>query len=138
MFGWILLILFAGVLAYIRLAPTDPTRWHKGTGKNDLTEKQGKGSYVWRAQVEGDGTEMLQKIDSIAMNTPRTTRLAGSVDEGQITYITRSQVIGFPDYTTVRLFGENPQNIEIYGRLRFGRSDFGVNANRIKQWRAAI
>jgi len=48
-----------------------------------------------------------------------------------ITYVTRSRVFGFPDYTTVRQAG--PQ-LEIYGRLRFGRSDLGVNAARIDGW----
>ena len=48
-----------------------------------------------------------------------------------ITYITRSRVFGFPDYTTVRQAG--PQ-LELYGRLRFGGSDLGANAARLDHW----
>ena len=48
-----------------------------------------------------------------------------------ITYVTRSALFRFPDYTTVR---HRDAQIEIYGRLRFGRSDLGVNAARIDRW----
>ena len=59
---------------------------------------------------------------------PRTSVLAGSVDTGRITYVTRTQWMGFPDYTTVEQQGET---LKLYARLRFGRSDFGVNAVRV-------
>ena len=78
-------------------------------------------------KVEGD----LAALDSIIRDTPRTQVLAGSVDEGMITYVTRSRVFGFPDYTTVRQEGDM---LEVYGRLRFGKSDLGVNAARIDGW----
>ena len=48
-----------------------------------------------------------------------------------ITYVTRSRVFGFPDYTTVRQAGDT---LEIHGRLRFGESDMGVNAARVDGW----
>ncbi|NNE51381.1 MAG: DUF1499 domain-containing protein [Sulfitobacter sp.] len=138
MIGWIVLIVLIGLAASIRLAPSDPARWHRGTGKTEVGEVQRKGSYAWRAEVAGDGREILAKIDQVAMATPRTRRLAGSVEEGQITYVTRTRVMGFPDYTTVSLVGEDPKILEIFARLRFGRSDFGVNAARVREWRRAI
>ena len=61
--------------------------------------------------------------------------LAGSVEQGMITYVTRSIVVGFPDYTTVL---QNGDQLVIYARLRFGRSDFGVNHARIKRWIDAL
>ena len=61
--------------------------------------------------------------------------LAGSVEEGMVTYITRSAVFGFPDYTTVRQRGDE---LEIYGRLRMGYSDLGVNGKRIDRWLALL
>ncbi|MFB9148187.1 DUF1499 domain-containing protein [Roseovarius ramblicola] len=113
----------AGVLAFIRLAPSDPARWHQmpeTVGNRDI-----EGGAMRRA--EGD----LAALDAIVRDTPRTRVLAGSVDQGMVTYVTRSRVFGFPDYTTVRQDGEM---LEIYGRLRFGRSDMGVNAGRIDGW----
>ncbi|WP_243614316.1 DUF1499 domain-containing protein [Shimia aestuarii] len=52
-----------------------------------------------------------------------------------ITYITRSRMIGFPDYTTVLQAGEE---LLIHARSRFGRRDFGVNAVRVERWIDAL
>ena len=90
MFGWILLILVVGVLAYVRLAPSDPKRWHKASSVTNMGETRSKFGHIWREAIEGDGKDKLRALDEAAMATPRTTRLAGSVDEGQITYVTRS------------------------------------------------
>lgn len=121
--GFALLVLIAAVLAYIRLAPSDVARWHDlPDGISDQTLEIGA-----MRRVRGD----LAAFDAIIRDTPRTTVLAGSVEEGMVTYLTRSRVFGFPDYTTVRQAGER---LEIYGRLRFGASDLGVNAARIDAW----
>lgn len=116
--------------AYIRLAPSDPTRWHVApTGQADRDMQGG----VFR--VLEAGPDGLARLDAIARNTPRTTVLAGSVDEGMVTYVTRTKVIGFPDYTTAQQDGDT---LRIHARLRFGRSDFGVNRNRVDGWLAAL
>jgi uncharacterized protein (DUF1499 family) len=81
------------------------------------------------------GPDGLAKLDELAQATPRTTVLAGSVEDGMITYVTRTQVIGFPDYTTVQQDGDV---LRIHARLRFGRSDFGVNRDRVDGWLAAL
>ncbi|SEK45696.1 Protein of unknown function [Roseovarius azorensis] len=121
--GFALLVLIAAGLAYIRLAPSDVARWHDlPDGISDQTLESGA-----MRRVRGD----LAALDAIIRDTPRTTVLAGSVEDGMVTYVTRSRVFGFPDYTTVRQAGER---LEIYGRLRFGASDLGVNAARIDGW----
>ncbi len=111
---------------YVRLAPSDPERWH--TMPAAVTNRDTDGGAM---RVVGAGQDGLTRLDQIIRATPRTDVLAGSVASGMITYVTRSRVFGFPDYTTVRQAG--PQ-LEIYGRLRFGRSDLGVNAARIDGW----
>lgn len=141
MFVWIILILVVVLLGYIRLAPTDPSLWHKHAGGMPVMgEKTSQGSYTWRQPVEGDGRDLLQAWDAAAMATPRTERLDGSIDAAMITYVTRSKWVGFPDYTTIGIFDGAPEGryLEAYGRLRFGRSDFGVNAERVKAWRATV
>ena len=42
----------------------------------------------------------LAALDAVAMAWPRTERLAGGPEEGRITWVTRSALVGFPDYTT--------------------------------------
>jgi uncharacterized protein (DUF1499 family) len=81
------------------------------------------------------GADGLARLDVVARDTTRTLVLAGSVEEGMITYVTRSAVIGFPDYTTVQQDGDQ---LKVYARLRFGRSDFGVNHARVNRWLDAL
>ncbi len=130
----LILISFAAIvvlgLAYIRLAPSDVARWHVAPRVSADKTLQGG---VKRLIKAGPGA--LQRLDAIARATPRTQVLAGSVDEGMITYVSRSVVFGFPDYTTVQ---QQDGMLRIFGRLRFGGSDFGVNQARVDGWLAAL
>ena len=122
---WILAIIVVAMLAYIRLAPSDANRWHQpvvGAVNKDMA-----GGAI---RVIDAGPDGLERLDTIARDLPRTTVLAGSVAEGRVTYVTRSQIIGFPDYTTVEQDGNT---IRMFARLRFGRRDFGVNGARLRQ-----
>ena len=118
--------LVVGVGVYVRLAPSDPAKWHQMPGA--VTNRDLTGGAM---RVVGAGEGGLARMDEIIRATPRTKVLAGSVEGGMVTYVTRSKVFGFPDYTTVRAAG--PQ-LELYGRLRFGKSDMGVNAARLDGW----
>ncbi len=112
------------ILGYVRLAPSDPERWHlavEGTGDADFA------SGALRV-VQGD-QELLAKADEYMRALPRTTVLAGSAAEGRITYVTRSAVIGFPDYTTLEF---EDGTLKMLARLRFGSSDLGVNRKRLE------
>jgi len=125
---WVLIIVVGGLLVYVRLAPSDVARWHAmGEIKGDKTFKNGV------IRVVDDAPDGLAKLDAVIQATDRTTVLAGSVSDGMVTYITRSKLMGYPDYTTVRQSGAR---VEIYARSRFGRSDIGVNKARVEGWLA--
>lgn len=127
---WILLAVVVVGLGYIRLAPSDPLQWH--------VAPEVSGDKVFAAgatRLLHTGPDGLARLHDIALATPRTTVLAGSVEGGMITYVTRSKTIGFPDYTTAQQDGED---LKILARLRFGRSDMGVNAARLKAWVNAL
>ena len=117
-------------MGWIRLAPQDVARWH--AVPQDITPRDLTGGAV-RA-VAGDAAT-FSRLDAVIRATPRTRVLAGSVAEGMVTYVTRSAVFGFPDYTTVRLRGGQ---VQLYGRSRFGVSDLGVNAARLDGWLRAL
>ncbi|MCX8953202.1 DUF1499 domain-containing protein [Ruegeria sp. NA] len=127
---WAVVAFVVGAGAYVRLAPSDPARWHVALVS---TESQNLPGGVLR--VVETGPDGLQRLDEIAQTTPRTTVLAGSVSEGMVTYITRTKWIGFPDYTTAQQDGDT---LRIHGRLRFGRKDFGVNRARVDGWLTAL
>lgn len=123
---YLILLIVVGGLAWIRLAPSDPEVWHvdpKVTSDQDLT-----GGVRRRVPA---GEDEMARLNAIILATPRTEVLAGSVDEGFATYVTRSQWMGFPDYTTVK---EADGVLEIWARLRFGKSDMGVNRKRVDGW----
>lgn len=122
---WLLIAAGVAMGAYIRLAPSDPARWH--VAPEGAVRDMNSGV----VRIVDTGPDGLKRLDEIALQTPRTTVLAGSVSEGMITYVTRTKVFGFPDYTTVQQDGDT---LRIYARLRFGRKDFGVNKARVESW----
>ena len=126
---WIIAAVVAG-LAFIRFSASDPERWHKPP---DISENKDFKAGVKR--ITETGPDGLARLDVIILATPRTQVLAGSPDEGMVTYITRSAVFGFPDYTTVHQVGDT---LQIYARLRFGRADTGVNKARVEGWINAL
>ncbi|MEQ6203492.1 DUF1499 domain-containing protein [Sulfitobacter sp. HNIBRBA2951] len=123
MFWMIVVLAVVALLAYIRLAPTDVARWHKPVGNAETTDGEG-----WSARVVPDGAGLLSDLHQAMLGVPRTELIAGSVGEGRLTYITRSKLMGYPDFTTIE--AEDGQ-IKLYGRLRFGKSDMGVNGKRL-------
>lgn len=131
MAAWLILAALVAFAGYVRLAPSDPARWNVPPAAEgppgEVVAAEGSASL----RLEGDGPALLARLDAIALATPRTVRLAGSVAEGRITWITRSALWGFPDYTTAEV---TPDGLAIQGRLRFGSGDMGVNAARLRDW----
>jgi hypothetical protein len=130
--------LILGLLAYIRLAPSDVAKWHKAEVTHaDVGDYPAMGGFTAvRLATTGDLARLIGFIE----NTDRTTVLAGSVGEGMITFVTRTKMMGFPDYTTLRVEPASQAGkvlLTIHGRLRFGRSDLGVNRARIEGWLAS-
>ncbi len=130
----------AGGAAWVRLAPTDAADWHVDPAEG----RTGPGAYV---VAEGGDRAPLSlgaapdavaaELDRIAMDTPRTRRVAG--EGGFATYETRSRAFGFPDYTSVRVEPEGAGSIvRVYARLRYGGSDMGVNRARVEDWLARL
>ncbi|EDQ04755.1 hypothetical protein DSM14862_01629 [Sulfitobacter indolifex] len=138
MLFWIIVIALVALVAYVRLAPLEPARWHVQAEGQKMGKTQAANSYIWRDPVEDDGAETLAKLDRTIMQTPRTEVVAGSLAEGQVTYVTRTKLMGYPDFTTIGVYGADPRYVEVYGRSRFGRSDLGVNAKRVNGWLAQI
>lgn len=125
-------------LGYVRLAPSDPSVWHEPDLPDvPVGEHSGTGRFSARYNFEGDGAAALARFHRVALDTPRTEVLAGDLQSGKITYVTRSRVIGFPDYTTVSLepgLQTGQPSLQIYARLRFGLDDLGVNRARVRDW----
>lgn len=125
-------VLVVALLAYVRLAPSDPARWHVDP---ETASEPGAGGVLLHHPVAAPANEALARFDAIASASPRIRVLAGSVDEGLVTYIVRSQWVGFPDYVTVKAVPDGDKSVLILlSRLRFGVSDLGVNRARLDRW----
>lgn len=135
--AWMLLMIVISGLIYIRVAPHDTAALHLAppVGAKPANPVIRAGSAVFAQIFIGPPADILAQLNATALATPRTRVLAGSVEEGMITYVSRSRVFGFPDYTTVQIEADQQgSRATIYGRLRFGKSDFGVNRARIQGW----
>jgi Protein of unknown function (DUF1499) len=134
------IIAFLGLLAFIRLAPSDPAVWNADMSAPGFRPRANAAVFCPRqgdrfAPELSDPVAVLGTLDAIALATPRTERLAGSPQEGRITWITRSLVMGFPDYTTAQILeAPGAPRLCIVGRQRFGAGDGGVNARRVRAW----
>jgi uncharacterized protein (DUF1499 family) len=116
-------------MMYVRFSPIKSEAWNvplRAKAAGTYRDKSG----VQEIQALENPPSALVRLDRIIQATPRTTVLAGSVAEGMISYITRSRFWGFPDVTTVSA----TETLNIHARLRFGRSDFGVNGARVQGW----
>ena len=62
-----------------------------------------------------------------------------SIDNGgvnQVDYVQRTELMQYPDWITVRFIdlGDRQSTLAIYSRSVYGRSDMGVNQERIDAW----
>lgn len=135
----------AGLMLYVRLAPTDAAAWHvdpraiprPDTPNHWLIRPVGGDARPPNYRLEAGALAAL--IDATLLAQPRTARVAGSVDSGHMTYLTRTPLMGYPDYVSIRVYAtEMGSSFAAFSRSRFGRSDLGANRKRMEAWLAAI
>ena len=127
---WAALVIVVGGLLYIRLAPHDAASLHLPVpGEENADMATGA---IRVANTDDIGfSAAIAYLESL----PRTDRLVGRAEEGLVTFVSRSRVMGFPDYTTLEY---RDGKLKAYARLRFGQSDLGVNRKRLEGLIAAI
>ena len=134
-------ILIFGVIvlmAYIRLAPSDPAVWHQdpeaasSTGKPNEYRLTGNLAIILIIAAP----DLAALVDELIEAQPRVVRLAGNPSTLMMTYVQRSMSVGYPDYITFKIspMDEDRFKLEILSRSRFGHSDLGVNKLRVEQW----
>ncbi|MGR3464654.1 DUF1499 domain-containing protein [Limimaricola sp.] len=142
------LVAAAVPLTWVRVAPSDVDRWHVDPMEvAHVPVKPKEGGWLLRTGpahaappvFATDPATLLSAFEEIARATPRTKLLFESPAEGRATYVTRSALIGFPDYTSVKAVPESGgAALMIWARNRFGISDMGVNRKRVEAWMAAL
>ena len=114
-------------LLWIRFSPIYNESWHVTTRAD--RDKAFMGGVI--RFLPAAGKAELSQLVAVIEKTQRTKHIAGGEKEGMLTYVTRTKVFGFPDFTTLWL---SDTGLHIYARVRFGRIDFGVNRARVADW----
>ena len=141
------LILIGTLLAalFFRLAPIDPIAWHVDpltveapTSENYLLLRPSDGQSP-APVFQAAAPEVAAALRDVALTTPRTALVTESSDRLHITFVVRSQVMGFPDFLTVKVLAtDEGATLAIFSRSQYGYSDFGVNEARVESWLAAL
>lgn len=79
-------------------------------------------------------------IQAVAVGQPRTYQAALYADRLQAHYVARSALFNFPDLIMVQVTKADADSstLIMYSRSVYGRSDFGVNRQRVATWLAAL
>ena len=132
-------LLLAGILVWVRVAPSDPAVWHV-----DPVAAPDPATPNWARLPAGEITAptgtLAPRIARVMAAEPRMTLLAGAPESGWTTWVQRSRLMGYPDYISVRVLpaGAGQETVAVLSRSRFGQSDLGVNAARLARLRAAL
>lgn len=138
-----IIVLIVGFAAYVRLAPIDVAAVHAQAEPRGPGDYSADGGFLVVRQITAAPGAILGGIAQTALAEDRTSILAGSAADGKMTFVTRTKLWGFPDYTTASIIPLGSVDnagplLMIDGRLRFGKSDLGVNKARIERWLTAL
>lgn len=134
-----------GLAAYARVVQIDPETYHvdpetaptpKVPGHILLRPGSTSEAPIFLMKAE----DLAAKLNTVIQATPRTRVLAGGLDQGYASFVTRSAIFSFPDIANVKVIdlGEGKSTVAILSRLRIGQMDFGVNEARVKSWLAQL
>lgn len=155
LFFWLAISIIVGGLAavyMIRNVSHDPVVWHADPltaatpttpnsfrmvpvieGYDPVTEER-----IDLASPIYDANPALisQAFDEFVLRQPRTQRIAGTPETGWMTYVQQTELMRFPDYISVLFLdlGNGQSTVAIFSRSRYGRSDLGVNGQRVERW----
>lgn len=127
-----------------RSAEMPPETWHADPeAPGSTTGKPNE----YRIAPEGDRLPILvpqapadlgARLEAVALAEPRTELIAGGPEEGIMTFVQRSRVMGFPDAISIAVRPEEGgSRLTVWSRSRFGHSDLGVNRARVERWLGA-
>ena len=137
----VLLLLGAAALQLYARWPRDFATAHGSVempGPGDGIWGHGAGAHISVSRDAAPETA-LAEIDAVIRSTPRTDVVAGGVEDGIVTYTTRTAFWGFPDLTTVEAVADGQgARLNIRAGLWIGKYDLGVNEARVVGWLQAL
>ena len=133
---FILLALFVVAQACLRFWPEDKGRWHVDPADTSQVRRSGVRLIGPDApRFLGDAETVLGVVSDIVKNSPRTRLVDGGIDEGMVTFVVRSRLMGFRDYVTFKAVSEGDMTkLALHGRPRMNVYDWGTNRARLDRW----
>ncbi|NDW52375.1 DUF1499 domain-containing protein [Aliiroseovarius sp. PrR006] len=126
-------VVLAGALAlYARLVPIEADRFTSKPGPDAAGVHRMPGGAKYVLPLSDLPKDALVNLLGIVRQTPRTIEIA--TDNGN-SFVTRSRGFGFPDVTRI---WQDEDNLHIHAHLVIGKSDLGVNGDRVRQWNEAL
>lgn len=131
----ILFIAFVGVL-WLRFAPIDRDDWHADPADTEVGGGRGLRLIGLEAPRYPAETEtVLANFQEIVLDDDNTRRLEGDLDEGMITFVVRSHVLGLAEVITAKAVAEGSKTkLSIASRPRFSLSSREAAAARLDRW----
>ncbi len=85
-------------------------------------------------------TELRNQWFEMIGNQPRIDWIGSDEEIQQYDFVQRTALMRYPDSITVRFLPleEGRSTLAIYSRSHYGRSDFGVNKERVDGWLASL
>ena len=135
----LLAVLVAAGVSIVRFMPIDSARVHTPSRAGPPGDVATATRFVAVRQITTTAEGILTAADRMIRATPRTEVIAGDVATGRISYVTRSAIIGFPDYITIEVLdGADGALFVIRSRARYAGHDWGVNRARVEGWLAQL
>ncbi|MCY4334859.1 MAG: DUF1499 domain-containing protein [Litoreibacter sp.] len=129
-----------GFGAFVRFNPVNPDSFHVDPETVERPSYPGHvlvrpGGDIEPTQYADASAAVAERLEEVILSTPRTTLLAGNLQDGWASYVTRSSLWGFPDIASVKLVEvDGGTELRVYSRLRYGYADMGVNRARVESW----
>lgn len=125
------------IIAFIvlRYAPVDHEEFHDDPAEPDPQRAEVRLIGLDAPRFPAPAAEVLEEFAAIALRDQGVHIAAGDLDEGMITFVARSKILGLRDYITVKAVDEvGASKLAILARPK-GRLFGGhANAARLDRW----
>jgi uncharacterized protein (DUF1499 family) len=124
----------------LQFAPDVAAKRAERTDRARVLEVQ-RGEYpdIAPLQLSLPPEQAFEAAAKTARAMPTWEVVAEDASSGQITAVATSRIFRFADDVVIRVQGDaSGSRVDIRSRSRFGESDFGVNANRVRSYLSAL
>ncbi len=130
---YIIVIAVVSILVF-RFTPVDHEPFHEDPGMPDPQRSEVRLIGLEAPRYAATASEVLEEVLAIAKRDGAKL-VQGGVEEGMMTFLTRTRIVGFRDYITVKAVDEpGGAKLAVLARPRLNGYDWGVNQKRLDRW----